>query len=76
MANLDNLCMVCKKVDFCHYRQMSQPSVFLSDGSDIQSDGGDKNLRMAHKEGVNIVFDHNWYNYSLLYLIYLYFLCL
>lgn len=36
----------------CHYRQMSLPS--------------DKNLQMVHKEELNIVFDHNWYNYSLL----------
>ena len=52
MANVDNLCMACKRVDFCHYRQMSLPS--------------DKNLQMVHKEELNIVFDHNWYNYGLL----------
>lgn len=35
---------------------MSLPSDFLSDGGDVQSDGGDKNLQMVPKEGLNIVF--------------------
>lgn len=33
MANVNNSCMPCEKLGFCHHRQTSPPSGFLSDGA-------------------------------------------
>ena len=46
MTNVKNSCMSYENVGFRHHRQTSPPSGFLSD-SDVQSDGGDKNLQMV-----------------------------
>ena len=48
-----------------------------SDGGDVQSDGGDRNLRMVLNRGLNIIIDHNKYQYigtniSLIYFIFLF----
>lgn len=59
MANVNNSCISCERVDFCHHRQTSPPSGFVSDGGDMQSDGGDKSLQMALNRALNIIIDHN-----------------
>ena len=55
MANMNNSCISCERVGFCHHRQTSPPSGFLSDGGDEQSDGGEKYLQMALNGGENII---------------------
>ena len=51
MANVNNSCISCESVGFCHHRQTSPPSGFLSDSGDVQSDGGDKNPQIVLNGG-------------------------
>ena len=51
MANMNDSGISCKRLGFCHHRQTSPPSDFLSDGGDIQSDSVDTNLPVILKGG-------------------------